>query len=255
MVPSGYPQVRGATACPSNFCRALVSKQAACPRDDAGSARRMDAHAKKSAFRGERMIHAFGGMGTVKYTSRMSGGVMAMAGTTDRRDPFGTGPARYLPQRSSGRRHRGPELARRAAASHRASDTDETLERFAADIADDRTALLNTLAALGVPVRRYKICAVWVAEKVARLKPNGHLGPVPTEQRGGAGDAAPWRAGRGRGMANATRPGRSRQPSRQGAAERADIQGASAVRHPRRTTRARFLQGLPYGKDLPGSET
>ena len=28
------------------------------------------------------MIHAFGGMGTVKYTSRMSGGVMATAGTT-----------------------------------------------------------------------------------------------------------------------------------------------------------------------------
>jgi hypothetical protein len=67
----------------------------------------------------------------------MNGGVMATAGT----EAGGTHPDRALPgiylndhlAGSPG----GLELARRAAASHRASQTGETLERFAADVAAD----------------------------------------------------------------------------------------------------------------------
>lgn len=45
----------------------------------------------------------------------------------------------------------------------------------AAEIAQDRTALLGIMRDLGVPVRRYKVCAGWAGEKVGRLKPNGRL--------------------------------------------------------------------------------
>jgi hypothetical protein len=69
----------------------------------------------------------------------------------------------------------GLELARRAAASHRGSDTGERLARFAADVAADRSALRSIMAALGAPVRHYKSYAAWVAEKAGRLKLNGSL--------------------------------------------------------------------------------
>jgi hypothetical protein len=49
------------------------------------------------------------------------------------------------------------------------------VDRFAADAAADRTALRSMMAALGLPVRRYKSYAAWVAEKAARLKLNGSL--------------------------------------------------------------------------------
>ena len=39
-------------------------------------------------------------------------------------------------------------------------------------IADDRTALLQIMATLGVPVRRYKLYAAWAVEKAGRLKLN-----------------------------------------------------------------------------------
>jgi hypothetical protein len=40
------------------------------------------------------------------------------------------------------------------------------LKRFAAEVADDRTALLSIMATLGVPVRQYKNYAAWLAERV-----------------------------------------------------------------------------------------
>jgi hypothetical protein len=51
----------------------------------------------------------------------------------------------------------------------------EPLARVAAEIAEDREALLRIMRALGVPVQRYKVVAGWVAEKAGRLKPNGRL--------------------------------------------------------------------------------
>jgi hypothetical protein len=69
----------------------------------------------------------------------------------------------------------GMELARRMAGSHPDPVQRMTLQRLAAEITHDRRALLDLMAALGLPVRRYKLSAAWAAEKAARLKLNGRL--------------------------------------------------------------------------------
>jgi len=69
----------------------------------------------------------------------------------------------------------GLELARRAAHAQRDTPAGPTLDRLAREIAEDKEALVEIMATLGVPVRRYKTYAAWVAEKVGRVKPNGHL--------------------------------------------------------------------------------
>jgi hypothetical protein len=69
----------------------------------------------------------------------------------------------------------GVELAQRVVSAHRDSENSVTLERLAAEIAEDRTALLDMMAALNVPPQQYKVFLGWLAEKVGRLKPNGHL--------------------------------------------------------------------------------
>lgn len=69
----------------------------------------------------------------------------------------------------------GLDLARRMARSYRGGAIGETLGPVAAEIAEDRQSLKDMMAALGIPVRHYKVYAAWVAEKVTRAKPNGHL--------------------------------------------------------------------------------
>ena len=69
----------------------------------------------------------------------------------------------------------GTELAHRTARSHRDGKNGATLRRLAAEIAQDRAALLDIMIALGVKVRRYKVGAAWVGEKAGRLKFNGRL--------------------------------------------------------------------------------
>jgi hypothetical protein len=69
----------------------------------------------------------------------------------------------------------GTELAHRMARSHGDGQDSGTLRRLAAEIAQDRAALLDIMAALGIRVRRYKVGAAWVGEKVGRLKFNGRL--------------------------------------------------------------------------------
>ncbi|WP_322749117.1 MULTISPECIES: hypothetical protein [unclassified Frankia] len=69
----------------------------------------------------------------------------------------------------------GLELARRAARSQRGSAAGDVLERLASEIAQDRTALLDMISALGLPARQYKVYTGWAMEKVARLKLNGQL--------------------------------------------------------------------------------
>jgi hypothetical protein len=68
----------------------------------------------------------------------------------------------------------GTELAHRTARSH-GDGKDGTLRRLAAEISQDRAALLDIMAALGIKVRRYKVGAAWVGEKAGRLKFNGRL--------------------------------------------------------------------------------
>jgi len=71
----------------------------------------------------------------------------------------------------------GAELARRMARSHRGSAREDSgaLNRLAAEIAQDRSALLTIMAALGISVRAYKVGAAWIGEKAGRLKFNGRL--------------------------------------------------------------------------------
>ncbi|MDI5968783.1 hypothetical protein POF50_005390 [Streptomyces sp. SL13] len=69
----------------------------------------------------------------------------------------------------------GGGLARRVADQHRRSARHGDLERVAEQIEQDRRALLDIMDALGVPVRRYKVCAGWAAERLGRFKPNGQV--------------------------------------------------------------------------------
>jgi hypothetical protein len=69
----------------------------------------------------------------------------------------------------------GAELASRLAGAHRRSKESATLERLAIEIGEDRAALLDLMAALEVPVRKYKMALGWMAEKVGRIKPNGRV--------------------------------------------------------------------------------
>ena len=69
----------------------------------------------------------------------------------------------------------GSELANRMARSHRGREEARLLSRLAAEIRQDRSALLNIMASLGVTVRMYKVGAAWIGEKAGRLKFNGRL--------------------------------------------------------------------------------
>ena len=70
----------------------------------------------------------------------------------------------------------GVNLARRmAVTAEPASERATVLSRLATEIAEDRSALLRIMAALGIQVRGYKVFAARVGEKAGRLKLNGYL--------------------------------------------------------------------------------
>ncbi|MFC8342910.1 hypothetical protein [Streptomyces sp. NPDC057280] len=69
----------------------------------------------------------------------------------------------------------GTALARRMAREHHASAYGNDLDKLATEIAQDRRALAALLGDLGVPVRRYKQGLARLAERIARVKPNGRL--------------------------------------------------------------------------------
>lgn len=69
----------------------------------------------------------------------------------------------------------GLALFWRVARAHRGSAIGTEVARLAAEVAEDRKALVDLLLSLGVPARRYKIALVWAAEKAGRLKLNGRL--------------------------------------------------------------------------------
>ena len=96
----------------------------------------------------------------------------------------------------------GTGLAHRMAVAARQPATGGTLRRLAVEISADREALLEFMAALGVPVRAYKLWAAWAGEKAGRLKPNGRLlsrSPLSSLEEleilrlGVEGKAAGWR--------------------------------------------------------------
>ena len=61
------------------------------------------------------------------------------------------------------------------ARSHGDGKDGGTLRRLAAEVGQDRAALLDIMATLGIKVRRYKVGAAWIGEKAGRLKFNGRL--------------------------------------------------------------------------------
>jgi hypothetical protein len=69
----------------------------------------------------------------------------------------------------------GTEQAHRMARTHRAQGQDGQLKRLAAEVAQDRAALIAMMKELGIPIRAYKVCAAWVVEKAGRVKLNGRL--------------------------------------------------------------------------------
>jgi len=71
----------------------------------------------------------------------------------------------------------GMELARRMAGSAEpGSESAVLLKKVAAEITADRAVLIAMMAALGVPVRGYKVFGAWAGEKAGRVvKLNGHL--------------------------------------------------------------------------------
>jgi hypothetical protein len=68
----------------------------------------------------------------------------------------------------------GVELIHRIARSHTGARR-QKLDELGRQIEEDRSALLDMMARLEVPVRQYKVVAGWVGEKVGRFKPNGQL--------------------------------------------------------------------------------
>jgi hypothetical protein len=69
----------------------------------------------------------------------------------------------------------GLELARRALGANRGTPFEAPLERLAAEIAEDRAALIDVMGRLGVARDPFKLWAGWLAEKWGRLKLNGRL--------------------------------------------------------------------------------
>ena len=69
----------------------------------------------------------------------------------------------------------GTELARRVAGSAQDREEHATLHALAAEVAQDRTTLLDIMAALGIAIRTYKVAAGWIGEKAGRLKFNGRI--------------------------------------------------------------------------------
>ncbi|MBL1109784.1 hypothetical protein JK361_35330 [Streptomyces sp. 5-8] len=69
----------------------------------------------------------------------------------------------------------GTQRAGHLARVARGSALGRALGPVATEIAQDRMTLVGIMRDLGVPVHRHKVCAGWVAEKLARLKGNGRL--------------------------------------------------------------------------------
>jgi hypothetical protein len=69
----------------------------------------------------------------------------------------------------------GLELARRILGSNRDNEYAPVLRELCDEIAEDRETLLRLMKRLDIGRDRLKVAAAWGAEKLGRLKPNGHL--------------------------------------------------------------------------------
>ncbi|MEU7057989.1 hypothetical protein [Streptomyces sp. NPDC046197] len=69
----------------------------------------------------------------------------------------------------------GTERAHHLATACRGSKVGQTMAPVAAEIAEDRRALVGIMHRLDVPIRRYKVYAGRLGERAGRLKSNGSL--------------------------------------------------------------------------------
>lgn len=69
----------------------------------------------------------------------------------------------------------GIELVRRMIAVHRGTRYEPRLEALLAELQEEKDALRGVMEDLGLPVKRHKHAALWLGEKISRLKLNGRL--------------------------------------------------------------------------------
>jgi hypothetical protein len=69
----------------------------------------------------------------------------------------------------------GIELVKRMIGVHRGGEYEAPLTQLVGELAEENTFLESQMSALAVPIRRYKQVALWVGEKLARVKLNGRL--------------------------------------------------------------------------------
>ena len=69
----------------------------------------------------------------------------------------------------------GIELVKRMLNEHRTTDYEQPLEQLLGELREEKSSLESMMRGIGLPIRLYKLAAVWVGEKAARLKLNGRL--------------------------------------------------------------------------------
>ena len=69
----------------------------------------------------------------------------------------------------------GAELVSRMLRRYRGEPYEPELERLVRELHEEKAALRSMMQALGIPVRQHKQVAMWVGEKLSRLKLNGRL--------------------------------------------------------------------------------
>jgi hypothetical protein len=69
----------------------------------------------------------------------------------------------------------GIELVKRMLGEHRATDYDGPLTQLLDELRDENASLEAQMRAMGFPIRQYKQLALWVGEKLSRVKLNGRL--------------------------------------------------------------------------------
>ena len=77
----------------------------------------------------------------------------------------------------------GVNLARRCAATGGRGESGRTLTGVASEIEEDRETLVRLMGDLGIRGSAGKNAGAWIAERLARLKPNGRLRGEPSMQR------------------------------------------------------------------------
>ena len=78
----------------------------------------------------------------------------------------------------------------RVAGAHRGTRISVLRARLTAEIVGDRATLRDMMAALGVPVRRYKAYGAWVGERGGAEAQRLPQGPLSAEHHSGAGRPA-----------------------------------------------------------------